>query len=199
MPRERRNDFPGAWHHVMNRTIDGNLLFADDTDRRIFMTELRGALAAFRAELHGYCLMSNHYHLLIHTPDGGLSNTLQRTASLFTQKMNTRRNRDGPLFRGRFNSVSPNDDAHLVNMSAYIHLNPVKAGLVKAPEDWGWSSASAYFGIAERPDWLHTTTLIDILDAAGGTAGYRKFVMERLAYDMGAAEMGSDPSHESSD
>jgi putative transposase len=185
MPRARRNDYPGAWHHVMNRTIDGLALFADDTDRRIFMIELREALKTSQAELHGYCLMSNHYHLLIHTPAGGLSEAMQRSVSAFTQKINFRRGRDGPLFRGRFTSVSPDDDAHLVNISAYIHLNPVKAGLVTAPEDWQWSSAGAYLGSFAPQFDLQTKAILEMLDPTGGTASYQKFVMERFMLGSG--------------
>ena len=163
----------------MNRTIDGIALFADDSDRRIFMTELRDALESSKVELHGYCLMSNHYHLLLHTPAGGLSDAMQKSVSAFTQKINNRRERDGPLFRGRFTSVSPDDDGHLVNISAYIHLNPVKAGLVTKPEDWEWSSARAYFGGAPELYRLHTAALLEMFAATGGTAGYRQFVLER--------------------
>ncbi len=181
MPRARRNDYPGAWHHVMNRTIDSIALFTDDTDRRIFMTELREALNASQAELHGYCLMSNHYHLLIHTPAGRLSDAMQQSVSAFTQKINFRRDRDGPIFRGRFTSVLPDDDSHLVNISAYIHLNPVKAGLVTSPEDWPWSSAGAYFGTTVRQYDLQTDAILELFDPNGGTASYRQFVMERQA------------------
>ena len=192
MPRARRLDYAGAWHHVMNRTIDSLVLFSDDVDRRIFVTELRDALCEFQGELHGYCLMSNHYHLLVHTPDGSLSNIMQRSSSVFTQKINNRRERDGPLFRGRFNSVTPDDDPHLLNISAYIHLNPVKAGLVQSPADWEWSSAGAYFGNVPEPQWLHTAAVLAMFEAAGGRSGYQEFVLDRMGLGTGS-RTGSDP------
>jgi putative transposase len=190
MPRLRRNDFPGAWHHVMNRAIGGVELFIDDVDRRIFLIEFREALQATSTELHGYCLMSNHYHLLVHTPSGGLSDLMQKSISTFTQKVNSRRGRDGPMFRGRFNSVSPGDDAHLLNMSAYIHLNPVKAGLCLTPDDWEWSSAAAYTGKSPVPHWLRTDRLLDMFGANCAHRSYSAFLMEKIS------EMGSDPAFE---
>ena len=181
MPRRRRDDYPGAWHHVMNRSIEAVALFEDDVDRRIFLTELRDATTALGVEIHGYCLMSNHYHLLVHTPSGGLSAAMQQTASRFTQSVNRRRERDGPLFRGRFNSVEAGDDAHLVNISAYIHLNPVTAGLVTEPEAWPWSSAAAYFGDSAAPEWLQTGALLEMFGGGDGRRAYREFVADRHA------------------
>jgi putative transposase len=101
---------------------------------------------------------------LLHTPAAGLSEAMQRLSSRFTQAVNRLRNRDGPLFKGRFRSIAIADDAHLVRVSQYIHLNPVEAGLARRPQDWPWSSASAYLGLLPKPDWLHSSALLEMLD-----------------------------------
>jgi putative transposase len=140
-------DFEGAWHHVMNRGIDRARIF-DEATMRIFLIELRDTCALHRIQIHGYCILPNHYHLLLHTPEAGLSPAMQRLSSRFTQAVNRLRGRDGPLFKGRFRSIAIEDDAHLVRVSQYIHLNPVEAGLAAAAQDWSWSSAASYVGLA---------------------------------------------------
>jgi REP element-mobilizing transposase RayT len=129
MPRRRRIDHEGAWHHVMNRGIDRSRIF-DDTAARLFLLELREACVRYRLEVHGYCILPNHYHLLLFTPQARLSAAMQRLSSRFTQAVNRYRERDGPLFKGRFRSIVVADDAHLAKVSQYIHLNPVEAGPV---------------------------------------------------------------------
>ena len=178
MPRKSRIDYEGAWHHVMNRGI-GHARIFDDATVRIFLLELRDACAQHRAETHGYCLLPNHYHLLLHTPEAGLSAAMQSLSSRFTQAVNRLRSRDGPLFKGRFRSVAIEDDAHLVRVSQYIHLNPVEAGLVAAPEDWPWSSAAAYLGQAERPEWLHVRALLEMFGSANPETAYAQYLRDR--------------------
>jgi REP element-mobilizing transposase RayT len=176
MPRKLRSDFEGAWHHVMNRGIDRARIF-DDAATRIFLIELRDACACHRVEVHGYCILPNHYHLL-HTPDAGLSPAMQRLASRFTQAINRLRDRDGPLFKGRFRSIAIEDDPHLVQVSRYIHLNPVEAGLTGAPEDWIWSSAGAYLGHVERPERLHVGTMLAMFGSAHSEAAYAQYLRD---------------------
>jgi REP element-mobilizing transposase RayT len=123
----------------MNRGIDHARIF-DDVAARVFLLELRDACSRYRVQVHGYCILPNHYHLLLCTPEAGLSAAMQSLASRFTQSINQYRGRDGPLFKGRFRSVTIADDAHLAKVSQYIHRNPVEAGLVAKCEDWRWSS-----------------------------------------------------------
>jgi REP element-mobilizing transposase RayT len=113
MPRKPRIDAEGLWHHVMNRGIDRAPIF-DDATSRIFLGELRDACSRYHVEVHGYCVLPNHYHLLLHTPEATLSQAMQRLSSRFTQSVNRLRGRDGPLFKGRFRSITVEDDAHLV-------------------------------------------------------------------------------------
>ena len=117
MPRPLRDDHPEAWHHVMNRSIDRLPIFADEIDCRIFLTELRDAASAHAIEVHGFCLLTNHFHLMLFAPRGGLSPTMQKLGARFTQAVNRRRARDGPIFRGRFKSVQIATDSQLVQTS----------------------------------------------------------------------------------
>jgi REP element-mobilizing transposase RayT len=163
----------------MNRGIDHARIF-DDVASDIFLAELRAACEQHRVQLHGYCLLPSHYHLLLFTPEGGLSAAKQQLAGRFTQAVNRCRNRDGPLFRGRFHSVAINDDAHLAKVSQYIHLNPVEARLVARPEEWRWSSAGAYLGLADKPDWLHIGTILEMFGPTNPEAAYAQYLREKV-------------------
>jgi REP-associated tyrosine transposase len=119
MPRKVRDDHEGGWHHVMNRGIDHARIF-DEVTSKIFLLELRHACHRHRVQVHGYCILPNHYHLLLHTPEAGLSAAMQRMSSKFTQAVNRYRERDGPLFKGRFRSIVIADDAHLARVGQYV-------------------------------------------------------------------------------
>lgn len=164
MARQRRQDFPGAWHHVMNRGANHAAIFSDSVDRRVFLSEARSAFQHHGVSLHAYCLMNNHYHFLVHSGRGELSRACQVLAAHYTQYVNHRYFRDGPLFRGRFASVLVSDDPHLIQTVRYIHFNPVAAGLVAAPELWRWSSAAAYANLLPAPEWLDMSTIREMSD-----------------------------------
>ena len=154
--RTTREDFPGAWHHIMNRGVARTSIFADDADRRSLLLEAAQAFSANAIELHAFCLMGNHYHLLVRSLDGRLPTAMQRWSSRYTYAFNRRHGRDGPLFRGRYASIGIASDAHLLQALRYIHLNPVETGGCVKAEDWPWSSARGYFAAAmdranERP------------------------------------------------
>lgn len=161
----------------MNRGIDRARIF-DDSAVHLFLIELREACMRHKIELHAYCILPNHYHLLVRTPAAGLSEAMQRLSSRFTQAVNRLRNRDGPLFKGRFRSIAIADDAHLVRVSQYIHLNPVEAGLAGRPQDWSWSSAAAYLGLLPKPDWLHSGVLLEMFGGPNPVAAYAEFLRE---------------------
>jgi REP element-mobilizing transposase RayT len=193
MPRPMREDHEGAWHHVMNRGIDHGPVFHADDDRQIFLECLAAAADRYGLHVHAYCLMGNHFHLLVLSEKGRLSDGMRFLAARFTQRINYRDDRDGPIFRGRFASVMIKDDAHLVRASRYIHRNPVEAGLVITPENWAWSSAAAYLGVRRAPNWLRTTTILDLFGAAAQSE-YRAFLQQevdeatRASYDAWKAE-----------
>jgi REP element-mobilizing transposase RayT len=147
----------------MNRGIDRRAVFRSDDDRQIFYDCLAAAMPRYGVEVHAWCLLDNHFHLLLMSASGRLSDAMRLLGGCFTQRINYRDGRDGPIFRGRFTSVAVRSDAHLVQVSRYIHRNPVEAGLVAEPWQWPWSSAQAYLGLVRTPASLHTQAILEML------------------------------------
>jgi putative transposase len=179
MPRSPRIDFDGAWHHVMNRGAGQDTIFTDTLDRVIFLELLAEAAATNSMAIHAYCLMGNHFHLLLENLGGSVSSTMKELTSRFTRRRNARSGRDGPVFRGRYRSVAVLTDAHRLMVSRYIHLNPVSGGLCAKAQDWHWSSARAYLATGPAPAWLTTAVL---LDQFAGTTGdnYARFLSQGI-------------------
>lgn len=173
MPRPLREDYDGAWHHVMNRGAGHNAIFAKDDDKRLFLACVSEGANRHAVELHVYCIMSTHYHLLVRSKASQLSNAMRFASGKFTRIKNSRDGRDGPLFRGRFTSVGIETDSHLIQASRYIHLNPLEAGLVAHAGEWIWSSAAAYLGEVPRPDWLMTDFIRDMFGPSDAVAALR--------------------------
>jgi REP element-mobilizing transposase RayT len=176
MARPLRVDFDGAWHHVMNRGAEGRQIFLAEADRIKFLALIGEASEIFRLEVHAYCLMDNHYHLLVRTPDAGLSRAMRHLNGVYTQHLNRRTERDGALFRGRYRAVLVDSDAYQLQVSRYIHLNPVDAGIVDHPEDYSHSSYRAYLELQTAPEWLITTTVLDHFGSNSPRQEYRRFV-----------------------
>jgi putative transposase len=196
MPRPHRVDFPEAWHHVVNRGAARVDIFRGDDDRNVFTALLAETAQRYSLETHSYCLMDNHYHLLLRSREGRLADGMRYLAGRFTQVLNHRRRRDGAIFRGRYASVVVASDAHLVQASRYIHLNPVTAGLVQRAEDWPWSSAAAYVGRVQEPVWLTTSFILGLFEPRSPRADYRKLL--EAGVDRGTTEFymtwGQTPS-----
>ncbi len=176
MPRPLREDYEGAWHHVMNRGAGRSEVLAAHADKLLFLSCVCEGTQRYGVELHGYCLMSTHYHLLVRSKASRLSDAMRFVSGKFTRVKNGRDDRDGPLFRGRFTSIGIETDAHLIQASRYIHLNPLEAGLVSNAWDWAWSSAAAYLGLAARPDWLTTGVILDMFGPGGSVAAMRAHI-----------------------
>jgi putative transposase len=176
MPRPLRTDFPGAWHHVMNRGADHREIFEHDVDYDIFLDSLALASDRSNLEVHAYCLMTNHFHLLVRSLEGQLAGGMQFLIGRFTRLINLRVGRDGSLFRGRYASVLVGSDAHLVQVCRYIHLNPVAARMTSRPEAWPWSSAAAYSGAAQPAPWLKTEFVLELFGTGDRMSAYRDFV-----------------------
>jgi putative transposase len=204
MPRALRIDHDGAWHHVFNRGAGRRTVFETGTERERFLGCCISAADKYRLEIHGYCLLGNHYHLLLRSLDGRLSEAMRWVSSRYTQSLNYDKGQDGPLFRGRFASVLITNNAHLVEASRYIHLNPVGAGLTHRPENWRWSSASAYLMLAEKPKWLEIAPILEMFGAPGSAQSYGEFLAagiecdamkkyENLLTEHGVRPAGSDP------
>jgi REP element-mobilizing transposase RayT len=176
MPRPPRPDIPDGWYHVMNRGIDHGTVFFDDHDRIDFGQRLADVHSRFGVEFHAYCLLDNHYHLLVHCPDGALSEAMQRLGSMYTRQVNDRRGRDGALFRGRFHSRRIDSDEHLVATCRYIHRNALDLPGVTSPERYRWSSHRAYLGYRSRPPWLSTATVLQYW--GGDVEAFDRFVRD---------------------
>ena len=180
MPRPPRIDYENAFHHVMNRGIARQLIFLQDSDRRLFLKYLEMACETSQIEVHCYCLMGNHFHLLVRSPAANLSKFLQSLSGRYTRHVNSQTGRDGPLFRGRANSILIEDEAQLVQTARYIHLNPVAAGLCRNPDSWPWSSSKSYSAPASRPAWLHVGTILGLFENLAPGGDYQTFLREGI-------------------
>ncbi|MCW8918343.1 MAG: transposase [Gammaproteobacteria bacterium] len=178
MARPLRIEFAGALYHVTTRGDRREAVFEDDEDRRMFLSTLAEVVERFNWICHAYCLMTNHYHLVVETPDANLSKGMRLLNGVYTQASNRRHGRVGHLFQGRFKGILVDKDNHMLELARYVVLNPVRAGLVAQPGDWPWSSYRAVVGEEAPPKWLATTV---VLAQFGGTRPvarnrYRNFV-----------------------
>jgi len=150
MSRPLRIEYPDAWYHVMNRGRRSEKIFFTDTDREAFIKVLQEASELWNFRISAFCLMSNHYHLLIQTPDSNLSRGMRHINGVYTQRFNRGHKKEGPLFRGRYKAVLIDADNHVLEVLRYIHRNPLKAGIVKTPDDYSWSSHQGYMSQAKK-------------------------------------------------
>ena len=141
------------------RGVQQSAIFMDDRDRSALIKLLARTLDDGDANVHAFCLMGNHYHLVPHTRAANLSALMQRINGAYSLAFNQRHDRRGHLFEGRFKALDVDREAHLLQACRYVDLNPVRAGLVASPEDWAWSSYRAHVGIAPVPHWLATPEL----------------------------------------
>lgn len=176
MSRPLRIEYPGAWYHVMNRGLGRRAIFTDDEQRCYFLSLLAGASERFDADWHGYCLMGNHYHLLLRTPAGNLQRIMRHVNGVYTQYYNRAEGRDGPLFRGRYKAVLVDAEAYWRQLSRYIHRNPLEAGLVTVLGRYRWSSYPAYLGQVKRPAWLNCAYILSATARRNARARYRAYV-----------------------
>ena len=163
MSRPLRIEYPGAWYHVMNRGRRSESIFSDKHDYLMFIDLLIEISEMWNANIAAYCLMTDHYHILLQTPDGNISRCMRHLNSVYTQRYNRRHGFDGPLFRGRFKSILVCNDSHLLQLVRYIHKNPVKAGMVKDTQDYEWSSYKGYLSYAKKWKWLHKDYIFSMI------------------------------------
>ena len=160
MSRPLRIEYPGAWYHVMNRGRRREDIFQDEGDYRMFLNLLQETAEMWNLKVSAYCLMPNHYHLLVQTPEGNLSRCMRHLNGVYTQRFNRKHNLDGQLFRGRYKAVLVDEDSHLLELLRYIHRNPLEAGMVPELADYQWSSHWGYLVNAKGWDWLHRKILL---------------------------------------
>jgi putative transposase len=182
MPRRVVPLVSGGYYHVYNRGNNYQPIFFDRENRRFFLAQLRRYVAGPCAELLAYVLMPNHYHLLLKMIGETFSSGMQKFAISYTKAINKRYGRVGALFQGAYQAILVEDDAHLLHLARYIHLNPVRAGLAKKPEDWEFSSYRETIGL--RPGTLPNPDMILSFFASAGAAvetrqqRYQQFVAD---------------------
>ncbi len=177
MARPLRIQFAGALYHVTSRGNAREPIFTGDDDRRSFLGIVGKAIERHRWLCHAYCLMPNHYHLLVETPEANLSRGMRHINGVYTQRFNRANHRVGHVLQGRFGAVLVERDTHLLELARYVVLNPVRAGLAARAEDYRWSSLPAVLGLAPVPEWLETRAL---LARFGPRERYLEFVREGL-------------------
>lgn len=178
MARPMRIDFPGALFHLTSRGNEKKRIYRDDQDRSKFLSILRQVHDRFHWHIYAYAMMPNHFHLLIELTEANLSRGMRHLNGVYTQAFNRRHHRAGHLFQGRFQSILVDKDSYLLELSRYISLNPVRAGLTQRAEDWPWSSYRATAGLVTPPAWLSVEWLLANFDSDGKIACtmYRSFV-----------------------
>jgi len=178
MARPLRIEYPGALYHITSRGNAGGKVFLNDEDREGFLKVLSQAIGRFNWLCHAYCLMSNHYHLVVETVDPTLSRGMRQLNGVYTQAFNRRHSRSGHVFQGRYKAILVEKDAHLLELARYVVLNPVRAKMVRAAKDWPWSSYRATAGIEPAPPFLTIDWVLSQFGRSSKTAQnpYRRFV-----------------------
>ena len=180
MARQLRLEFPGALYHLTARGNAREAIYRDDVDRELFLALLGREIEQQGWQCYAYCLMDNHYHLLIETPEPNLSRGMRRLNQVYTQAYNRRHGRIGHVLQGRFKSIVVDKDPYLLELSRYIVLNPVRAGMTTSVRAWAWSSYQATAGFVSPPAWLQVTAVLQLFGSSVPEAqrAYRKFVAE---------------------
>jgi putative transposase len=178
MARPLRVEYPGAFYHVINRGNHREKIFKGTRDCEKFIQYLEKAAERYALIVHTYCLMGNHYHLLVETPEPNLSMTMQWLNVSYATYFNRKQDRSGHLFQGRFKAILIEVDAYLNQLSRYIHLNPVRAGIAETPVKYRWSSYAAFVGERIPPKFLKTNRLLCNFGKNNKEAGknYKEFV-----------------------
>lgn len=179
MARPLRIEYAGAWYHVSNRGFGRQILFQDRTAYQLFLDLLSDAHNRYQIQIHAYCLLDNHYHLLIHTPLPNLGRAMRHIDGLYTIRHNRLTKKTGPLFRGRYKAILVEPENYLLPLSRYIHLNPVVANLVQQAEEYPWSSYRFFLNKEPKSSWLYNDKILNYFEF-NPRDSYRKFVMEGL-------------------
>ena len=186
MARPLRIEYAGAFYHVTSRGNEGRKIFDFNADRERFLSYLKEAHQRFKIMIHAYCLMDNHYHLLVETPLANLSRGMQMINSGYTTYYNFKNKRLGHLFQGRYKAILVEKDSYAQQLSRYIHLNPVRTGTVSRPEEYPWSSYRYYTHSKETPAFLTSEFILTLFSNKRyeGQKDYKSFVEEGLSKEM---------------
>ncbi|MBL4622446.1 MAG: transposase [Immundisolibacteraceae bacterium] len=160
MVRPLRLEYAGAIYHVTSRGDRREPICENNDDRKSWLETLASVCERFNWRVHAYCLMDNHYHLVVETIDGNLSKGMRQLNGVYTQHYNRSHNRAGHVFQGRYKAVHVDKEAYLLELSRYVVLNPVRAGMVDQAADWAWSSYPGMIGRRPCPEWFETDWLL---------------------------------------
>ena len=182
MARRARVEYPGALYHVITRGNQRQRIFRDDRDRGKYLEILSSLKSQFSFRVSAYVLMLNHVHLLLESGKVPLSRIMQRLGSGYTQYFNRRHRQVGHLFQGRYKAILCDKDSYLLELTRYLHLNPVRAKVVEDPQDYTWSSYGGYVGKTQGRQWLDSTEVLEQFSGNVTEARklYRRFVLEGL-------------------
>ena len=181
MARPLRIEYPGAYYHVMNRGQSRRNIFLEDQGRQSFLDLLADIVRLWGVEIFAYCLMDNHYHLLLSTPTGALSRPMRHLDGIYTQRFNRVHRRDGPLFRGRYKAILVDAEEYFLSVVRYIHKNPLACGVVSDIDRYRWSSHWGYSNKKQCPEWLDTGS---VLSRLGGLKEYQRFMHEEIEEEI---------------
>ena len=186
MARPLRIEYEGAVYDITSRGNAQQPIFRDDEDRDAFLSTLSETVNRFGWICHAYCLMSNHYHLLLETPQPNLSRGMKLLNGTYTQRFNRRHKQSGHVLQGRFKSILVDRESYLLELARYVVLNPVRAKMVRSARDWRWSSYRATSAQAEIPAFLKVDWILAQFDARRdrATQAYRRFVRQGRSVDV---------------
>jgi len=181
--RSSRVQFPGAFHHVYSRGNGKQNIFEDTSDRNLFMRLLESTICDCSWICHSFCLMQNHYHLLLETPEAMLSEGMQFLNGVYSSLFNKKYGRVGHVMQGRYHSPLVTNDGYFLELLRYMALNPVKSGFVEDPGQWNWSSYRGLSGLSPAPTFLRRDFVLNMFSSSANKAEqeYMTFVRERLA------------------
>ena len=182
MARPLRIEYPGAFYHIVQKGNEKKSIFLSDQDRMKFYGYLAIMHTRYKVNIHTYCLMKNHYHLIVETENANLASAMHYLNTSYTVYFNLKSKRTGHLFQGRYKAILVEVDRYLHQLSRYIHLNPVRAGLVKDPVNYLHSSYKYFVSGQKAPDWLKTALILSMFDTNTKKAMllYRKFILEGI-------------------
>jgi len=186
MSRPLRIQYPDAWYHVMNRGRRGEEVFTGKNDYTAFIELLKELVEDYNVKIAAYCLMTNHYHLLVQTPDANISRSMRHLNGVYTQRFNRIHLCDGQLFRGRYKSIIVDGDSYLLELLRYIHRNPLEAGIVDKLNKYSWSSHKGYLTAAKKWDWLHKNFILSLFSKikAESIRRYQQFVSKETPEEI---------------
>ncbi len=180
MARPLRIEYAGAVYHVTSRGDRQEDIYLNDNDRNDWLDVLARTCERFNWVVQAYCQMGNHYHLLVETVDGNLSRGMRQLNGVYTQHFNHRHGQVGHLFQGRYKAILVQKDNYLLELSRYVVLNPLRAGMVTRPRDWPWGSYPAVMGLTQAPPWLDCDWLLGLFGNRRQSARekYHRFILD---------------------